>query len=56
MKGALGYSIQDDENKMLETGEIPFSLAKKGETKTVLKDLSTYGNGWYRLIWTSPRA
>ena len=50
--GALGYEIQDDEYKTLEKGEIPFSLAKAGEEKTVLKDLSKYGNGWYRLVWT----
>ena len=52
VKGALGYEIQDDEYKTLEAGEIPFALAKAGEAKTVLKDLSKYGNGWYRLVWT----
>ena len=51
-KGSLAWEIQDDAYRTLARDEQAFTLAKKGERREIFADLSKYGNGWYRIVWT----
>ena len=49
VKGSVAWEILDDNFKSLKSGEIPFSLAKKGEKKILKVDLNMDQVGWYML-------
>lgn len=49
VKGSVVWEILDDNFKPLKSGEIPFSLAKKGEKKILKVDLNMDQVGWYML-------
>ena len=51
-RGSIDYRIYDDGFKTLKTGTVPFTVAKKGETKRVAIDLAMPEVGWYGIDFT----